>query len=91
MGFTDSDLGHITREHLLNIGDALDSIKDVAESFIQYGEPDERLVDAILRQLVSVQGFRRVAILYRDTDNERSLRASTERPQVRKRRFTGLP
>src|SRR5262249_14748998 len=68
MGFTDSDLANITDKHLNQIRNALARVQGVAAPFIQYAESDEKLVEALYGHLVGVQGFRRVAILYRDTE-----------------------
>ena len=43
------------------------NVDHLAHNFIQYAQADENLVRAIRHQLVDVDGFRRVAILYRDS------------------------
>src|SRR5512135_1746398 len=47
--------------------EATKAAQKIAASFIQYAQPDNILVDEIHRQLVGVRGYRRVAILYRDS------------------------
>ncbi len=46
--------------------------REIAGYFIQYARPDDRLVADIHRELVDVRGYRRIAILYRDSLEPRS-------------------
>ena len=48
--------------------------KPIARSFIQYSRSDKLLVNDIHRELVDVRGYRKVAILYRDSVDPNSRR-----------------
>ena len=61
MGFASSHLEHASEEGRKAIGSVLDRITMGFDSFVQYAPAEREQVEAITRQLVDVQGLRRVA------------------------------
>jgi hypothetical protein len=75
-----------TQKDKVAICKATEAAQKAAASFIQYAQPDNVLVDEIHHQMVGVRGYRRIAILYRDSVGEVEQASAVEAGDARRDR-----